>query len=28
LMKIEVLDHVIVGNAQRTSLREQGFFYS
>ena len=28
LLKIEVLDHVIIGNGNRTSLREQGFFYS
>ncbi len=28
LLKIEVLDHVIVGAGQRVSLRELGFFYS
>jgi DNA repair protein RadC len=28
LLKIEVLDHVIVGRGQHTSLRELGFFYS
>ena len=28
LMKIEVLDHVIIGNPARSSLRELGFFYS
>ena len=28
LMKIEVLDHVIIGNPTRSSLRELGFFYS
>lgn len=28
LMKIEVLDHVIMGTAGRSSLRESGFFYS
>ncbi|TAK97415.1 MAG: hypothetical protein EPO07_13235 [Verrucomicrobia bacterium] len=28
LMKIDVLDHVIMGNPNRTSLREMGFFYS
>jgi DNA repair protein RadC len=27
LMKIEVLDHVIVGNPARCSLRELGYFY-
>jgi len=26
LLKLEVLDHVIVGNGQRTSLRELGYF--
>jgi DNA repair protein RadC len=28
LLKIDVLDHVIIGNGNRASLREQGFFYS
>ena len=28
LMKIEVLDHVVMGNPARSSLRELGFFYS
>ncbi len=28
LLKIEVLDHVIVGNQQHTSLRELGYFYN
>lgn len=28
LLKIEVLDHVIVGNGNRASLRELGYFYS
>lgn len=28
LMKIEVLDHVIMGNPHRCSLRELGYFYS
>lgn len=28
ILKIEVLDHVIIGNGQRTSLRELGYFYS
>lgn len=28
LMKIEVLDHVIMGNAKHCSLRELGYFYS
>lgn len=27
LMKIEVIDHVIMGNPNRSSLRELGFFY-
>ena len=27
LLKIEVLDHVIVGNPARSSLRELGYFY-
>ena len=28
LIKIEVLDHVIMGNPNRSSLRELGYFYS
>ena len=28
LLKIEVLDHVIIGSQSRTSLREAGYFYS
>lgn len=28
ILKIELLDHVIVGNGQHTSLRELGYFYS
>ena len=28
LLKIQVLDHVIMGNPNRTSLRELGYFYS
>jgi antirestriction protein ArdC/proteasome lid subunit RPN8/RPN11 len=28
LMKIDVLDHVIVGNPKRASLRELGYFYN
>ena len=28
LLKIEVLDHVIVGNGNRASLRELGYFYN
>ncbi len=28
LMKIEVLDHVILGHGRHQSLREMGFFYS
>jgi DNA repair protein RadC len=28
LLKIDVLDHVIMGNPNRSSLRELGFFYS
>src|SRR5690242_8146017 len=28
LLKIEVLDHVIVGNPNRSSLRELGYFYA
>ena len=27
LLKIEVLDHIIIGNGQRVSLRELGHFY-
>mgnify|MGYP001581742922 CR=1 FL=1 len=27
-LKIEVIDHVIAGNGQRTSLKELGYFYS
>jgi DNA repair protein RadC len=27
LLKIEVLDHVIIGNAEQKSLRELGYFY-
>ena len=27
LLKIEVLDHVIVGSGNRASLRELGYFY-
>jgi hypothetical protein len=27
LLKIDVIDHVIIGNAGRSSLREAGFFY-
>jgi len=27
-LKIDVLDHVVVGNGQHTSLRELGYFYS
>ncbi|MDB6027855.1 MAG: radC [Verrucomicrobiales bacterium] len=27
LLKLEVLDHVIVGNSQHASLRELGYFY-
>jgi DNA repair protein RadC len=26
LLKIEVIDHVILGNPNRTSLRELGYF--
>jgi DNA repair protein RadC len=26
-MKIEVLDHVILGNPRHSSLRELGYFY-
>jgi DNA repair protein RadC len=28
LLKVEVLDHVIVGHGKHASLRELGFFYS
>lgn len=28
LLQIEVVDHVIVGNGQKTSLKECGYFYS
>jgi DNA repair protein RadC len=28
LLKIEVLDHVIVGNPNHCSLRQLGFFYA
>jgi hypothetical protein len=28
LLKIEVLDHVIIGNPKHTSLRELGYFYA
>jgi DNA repair protein RadC len=28
LLKIEVLDHVIIGNPNHTSLRQLGYFYS
>ena len=28
LLKLEVLDHVIVGHGKHASLRELGFFYS
>jgi DNA repair protein RadC len=28
LLKIEVLDHFIIGNPKHTSLRELGYFYS
>lgn len=28
VMKIEVLDHVILGNPKHSSLRELGYFYS
>ena len=28
LLKLEVLDHVIIGNGNRSSLRELGYFYS
>ena len=28
LMKIELLDHVVIGNGNRSSLRELGYFYA
>jgi len=28
LLKIDVVDHVIIGNGQRVSLRELGYFYA
>jgi len=28
LLKIEVLDHVIIGNPKHASLRELGYFYA
>jgi DNA repair protein RadC len=28
LLKIEVIDHVIMGNGCKSSLRELGYFYS
>jgi DNA repair protein RadC len=28
LLKIEVIDHVVMGNGNRSSLRELGYFYS
>lgn len=28
LLKIEVLDHVIIGSGKRASLRELGYFYT
>jgi DNA repair protein RadC len=28
LMKIEVLDHVVMGNPNRSSLRELGYFFN
>ena len=28
LLKIEVIDHVVIGNQNRSSLRELGYFYS
>jgi DNA repair protein RadC len=27
LLKIDVLDHVVIGNQNRSSLREMGHFY-
>jgi DNA repair protein RadC len=27
LLKIDVLDHVVIGNQNRSSLRELGYFY-
>jgi DNA repair protein RadC len=28
LLKVEVIDHVIMGHRNRTSLREPGYFYA
>ncbi len=28
LLKIEVLDHIVIGNPKHTSLRELGYFFS
>ena len=28
LLRLEVLDHVIIGNGNRSSLRELGYFYA
>jgi DNA repair protein RadC len=28
LLKIEVLDHIVIGNPSHSSLRSLGFFYS
>ena len=28
LLKIEVLDHIVIGNPNHTSLRSMGYFYS
>jgi DNA repair protein RadC len=28
LLKIEVIDHVIIGNGNRSSLRELGYFWA
>jgi DNA repair protein RadC len=28
LLKMEVIDHVIIGNGNRSSLRELGYFYA
>jgi DNA repair protein RadC len=27
LLKIDILDHVVIGNQNRSSLRELGYFY-
>jgi DNA repair protein RadC len=27
LLKIDVLDHIVIGNPGHTSLRETGYFY-